>query len=89
MGYAMRRGELTMEELELANKYRVMVQIIGESSKAVEFLGYTECGEEEVGVEVDDRTNMTYALLPLEDPKLVAKAKPEISRAKANKSYQH
>lgn len=77
-----------MEEPELANMNReVGVSfIIGESSEVVEVSCGTEGGEEDVGVEADDMPNIAYAIPPLEDPKLAAKANNEIITSEGKKS---
>lgn len=44
--------------------------------------------EEEIGFELNDMSNATYALPLVEDPKLAAKIKLEISSADAKKKLQ-
>lgn len=56
-----------MEELELANRECVVGAnlIIGESSQVTQVLGHTEGGEEDIGGEVDEMFNVSYAILHL------------------------
>lgn len=55
----------------------------------MEIANCIEGGEEDIGVKVDDIVNVLYALCLVEDPKLVVKAKVEISLAYAKKYFKH
>lgn len=80
----------TIEELVTTNSKVVssVSKLLNESNNGVKFIDCVEGGSN-VREEEDNVPNVVYAMIPVEDPKLMANTKPVITRNEATMHFTH
>lgn len=83
--------DYTMDELVVANTNIVSgpSRQLEKSKEGVKFANYIKGANLKIGEEEDEVHNVVYAIPPLEDPWLMAKAKLEITKNETKLYFSH